>query len=601
MRLLIWILAFVSVLPSKSTQDNPTLEQVLRRTTQYADNYTKRLGTIVGEERYVQSAKLDETNSRERITVADFRTTPIGDEWFGMRRVREVDGIEIDPRFWGRLGESFDLSTEQGRGQMERALASENARFNLGDFYLTNVPTFALDFFRPKDMSIYNFTKAGEETVDGLHVWKIDASTRNPHTGVLPVSGNFWVEPISGRLLHAEVDVRSPYPDVIPSLHMIVHFRFDPALGMLLPESMDEQYEGGGFPERNIKGHAVYSNFHVFGADVRLGSTLANSAPASDLVSSGENTYSIKLDVPVVTVEAWVTKNNVPALDLKAADFEVTENNVRQVITNFSSVNTPFDVLLLFDRSGSAIREMPLMQRAAEGLISQLRVQDRLGLASFGNTLRMITRWTDSREQVMRSFSRVAAGSHGTEFYRSLQHSLTSELLPVQGRRRVLVLLTDGRDNEVMKFILGRRRVPRPEEDTGYLQILDLVRREHVPIYVVALNTDRNQMKGSMRDDEYVQLQKIMPHTKLPQEYLQLIRSRLEEIAEVSGGHILFPKNLAGIVSLYRQIGEEIGTAYSIGYVSTTPPGTSGYRGIKVSTRDNAFRIVQSRAGYMVP
>src|SRR5262249_3317177 len=154
-------------------------------------------------------------------------------------------------------------------------------------------------------------------------------------------------------------------------------------------------------------------------------------------------------------------------------------------------------VLLLFDRSGSAIREMPLMQRAAEGLIAQLRPQDRIGLASFGNTLRMITKWTDSREEVMRSFSRLVSGSHGTEFYRSLHHALTSELLPVQGRRRVMVLLTDGRDNEVMKLILGRRRLPTLEEDPGYVQVLDVVRREHVPIYVVALNTDRNQMKGS--------------------------------------------------------------------------------------------------------
>src|SRR5262249_48697828 len=157
------------------------------------------------------------------------------------------------------------------------------------------------------------------------------------------------------------------------------------------------------------------------------------------------------------------------------------------------------------------------------------------------------------------------------------------------------------RDNEVIKLILGRRRLPTLEEDSGYVQVLDVVRREHVPIYVVALNTDRNQMKGSDRDDEYVQLQKILPRTKLPQEYLRLIRSRLEQIADTSGGHILFPRNLADIVPLYRRIGEEIGTAYSIGYVSTIPPANSGYREIKVAARDSALRIVQSRAGYMLP
>jgi hypothetical protein len=84
-------------------------------------------------------------------------------------------------------------------------------------------------------------------------------------------------------------------------------------------------------------------------------------------------------------------------------------------------------------------------------------------------------------------------------------------------------------------------------------------------------------------------------------DYLKLILSRLEQIAQVSCRQILFPKTLKDIVPLYEQIGREIGTGYSIGYVSTVPPQTQGYREINVTARDNSLRVIQSRSGYVVP
>src|SRR5262249_365060 len=150
-------------------------------------------------------------------------------------------------------------------------------------------------------------------------------------------------------------------------------------------------------------------------------------------------------------------------------------------------------------------------------------------------------------------------------------------------------------------FINAHGRLSAPTEDTEYRQILGYIQREHVPIYIVALNTDRNQMRGNFTNDEYVQLQTAYPGSSIASDYLKLIRSRLEQIAQVSGRRILFPKTLKDIVPLYEQIGQEIGTAYSIGYVSTVPPETQGYREINVTARDNSLRVTQSRSGYVVP
>ena len=89
------------------------------------------------------------------------------------------------------------------------------------------------------------------------------------------------------------------------------------------------------------------------------------------------------------------------------------------------------------------------MQRAADGFIKGLRPQDRAGIANFDTSVRMQTRWSDSRQQIAAAVAGLTEGKRpgGTAFYRAVQVSLAAELLPIAGRRRALIVLTDGRDN----------------------------------------------------------------------------------------------------------------------------------------------------------
>jgi hypothetical protein len=112
----------------------------------------------------------------------------------------------------------------------------------------------------------------------------------------------------------------------------------------------------------------------------------------------------------------------------------------------------------------------------------------------------------------------------------------------------------------------------------------------------VAINTDKNLDSNGQRD-EYQNLQILFPDTTVPQRYLTQVRSRMELLADVSGGRVLFPERIEQIIPLYRQIGRDLGMSYSLGYVSSNPDG-NGFRRIEVRTRDNSLRITQSRAGY---
>jgi hypothetical protein len=83
-------------------------------------------------------------------------------------------------------------------------------------------------------------------------------------------------------------------------------------------------------------------------------------------------------------------------------------------------------------------------------------------------------------------------------------------------------------------------------------------------------------------------------------QYLEAVRIRLETIAELSGGRVLFSNKFQDVIPLYKQISRELGAAYSIGYASNIPPSIEGFREITVLTRDKHLHVVQSRPGYVV-
>jgi hypothetical protein len=72
----------------------------------------------------------------------------------------------------------------------------------------------------------------------------------------------------------------------------------------------------------------------------------------------------------------------------------------------------------------------------------------------------------------------------------------------------------------------------------------------------------------------------------------------MEELADISGGRMLYPQRLEDIVPLYQQIGRELGTSYSLGYVSSNPAADGTFRRITVQTHDATLRLSQSREGY---
>ena len=327
-----------------------------------------------------------------------------------------------------------------------------------------------------------------------------------------------------------------------------------------------------------------------------LAATLVTTA----VLAGQDPLYTLKVDVPLVTLDVIATDAYGKTVDtLAATDFEIYENGVRQEIRYFGPVSAPYNVLLLFDRSGSTQNKWPLMQRAVAGFIANLRPQDRLAIDGFDSDLVSLVKWGDGRERALAALAVLMQSKTGgsTEFYRAIETSATREFKGVSGRRAI-VALTDGRDSGTYKEVVNRNRIVDSTRDRAFQKTLKTVREQRVPLYFIAVNTDRNLEPNEPGGDEFRSLRMLYPRSEIPDLYLEQVRGRMEQLSAASGGRVLFPKQFDDVVPLFTQIGRELGTAYSLGYLASDKTGERSLRRIEVRTKDPALKLTQSRTGY---
>ena len=296
------------------------------------------------------------------------------------------------------------------------------------------------------------------------------------------------------------------------------------------------------------------------------------SAPAQ------EPLYQLRVDVPLVSVDVRVTDaSNQPMTSLTEKDFIVVEDSAEQQIQSFSSVDTPYNILLLFDRSGSTQDQWTFMQRAASRFMVNLRKQDSLALGAFDDGLMMLSAWGDSSKEIDKALDELTkrGPGGGTNLYQTLERAAQREFRNTTGRR-ALIVLSDGRDAS-----LGSQR--RETANSVFARTYSIVQRARVPIYFVALNTDKNP-SGTALNSSAVAIE---------------ARMRMEMLANVSGGGIFFPKGIRDIVDIYDQVSRDLGSSYTLAYISSH--GTIQGQSHRIEVRVHGAKVKQSRETYVNP
>jgi hypothetical protein len=267
-----------------------TLATVLQRAGAYVGRLEQVVSGIVAEERYRQRWTVLPRgwpltgDQRDRALTSDFLIVKLDSAgiWLQFRDVFDVDGAPVrdrDERLLKLLLEPAGSPTEH-----IESILTESARYNIGNVERNvNTPLLALLFLDPRHQERFRFFRTRDRTpllgrngperpstLDAARlpadIWvvrfeehKQRAVIHSDSGGDLPSHGRFWIEPATGRVRMTELVAE----DRTVRATIDVGYRSDPLDGMLLPQVMQERYEGRT-NKSIIEGWATYDRFRQF-------------------------------------------------------------------------------------------------------------------------------------------------------------------------------------------------------------------------------------------------------------------------------------------------------------------------------------------------
>jgi hypothetical protein len=258
--------------------EEASLTSLLQQAADYTRHYEERFTVIIGDEQYEQRVGNGPYRGprglRTRKISSEMMFLWLAHErsWLSVRNVVSVDGDPIKDS-QKRLDRLLSAAAPIGIAHL-RQLRNEGARYNIGTIRRNfNDPMFPLQFLESEAQSRFAFALTGQETVDGIVTSKVTFDEQVAPTFVqdgnrdLSSHGIFWIAG-DGRVLRTRFDVSNPLRALTATV--IVDYRPDAKLDMLVPVTMHEFYVASGMAPEHIDCTARYSNFRQFETGARL-------------------------------------------------------------------------------------------------------------------------------------------------------------------------------------------------------------------------------------------------------------------------------------------------------------------------------------------
>lgn len=282
--------------------------------------------------------------------------------------------------------------------------------------------------------------------------------------------------------------------------------------------------------------------------------TLDDGSSAEDVRFLSTSALTDSIDVDLVELYTTVIdRANRPITGLREADFTVLEDGVAQQVSTFELVeNLPLTLGVAIDTSASMDPVMEETRRAAaQFLTNLLKPSDSSFAVAFASRPHLLMGQTSDVEAVVDTVRALRASGQT-----ALHDALMTGLYYFRGirGRRALVLLSDGEDTS---------------SSATYPDILEYARHSEVVIYTIGLGIADNE---------------------------PLLRSKLEEIAAVTGGRAFFISKASDLRPVYRQIDRELRSQYLLAYNSNRQSAGDDFRQVEVRVTDD--RRARTISGY---
>lgn len=364
------------------------------------------------------------------------------------------------------------------------------------------------------------------------------------------------------------------------------------------------------------------------GANQNSNSPPTNQQPTNSTAEEVDEGDILRVETQLVSVPAVVTdRNGRPLSGLRLENFAVFEDSKPQRLTNFATTETPFEIALLLDTSGSTRADLGLIRDAAKAFLSALRPGDRVAIVAFKNiqsngallaNVEVLSTLTDNREALHVAIDDLGT-SNGTPFYDALariagQVFRDPPSAEIRGRRAI-VALTDGVDSSSNSgFDEARASLARAGLASYFIQVStedyvedrllkDCEDDGRLTLSPKQLERFRKLFVPQLQKEDYADFCRLgqFERMDISRRLYNLARQEMGELARGSGGKNFAAASLQDARAAFAQVAHEIGTQYSLGYYPSNKTRDGRFRQIKVELRGVKDGNVRAREGYYAP
>ena len=276
---------------------------------------------------------------------------------------------------------------------------------------------------------------------------------------------------------------------------------------------------------------------------------IAAFASAATVLPAQQQNPTFSSKVEAVRVDVLVTEDGKPVRGLRAADFEILDNGVRQTVDIASFEQQPLNVVFTFDLSGSIVGErLGNLREASHAVLDGLKKDDRAALVAFNDAVLVGPGLTAEAGLVKAAIDRAEPTGNTSLIDASFAGMMLAESDVGRG---LVIVFSDGLD--VTSWL-------RPKA------VLDVAKRSDAVVYAVSA--------GLARSAEF-----------------------LGDLAEQTGGRLFKIESTRSLSSVFLEVLDEFRQRYLLSYSPAGVP-QAGWHQLTVRVKGRNA-TVRARPGYL--
>jgi Ca-activated chloride channel family protein len=292
----------------------------------------------------------------------------------------------------------------------------------------------------------------------------------------------------------------------------------------------------------------------------------ANAQQAQPVNREGD-VETLRVQTRLVNVALTVVDDKgAPVGGFEKQDFQIYEDGKPQTIAVFErESSSPLSIVLAIDASETVLTSERLEREAAKRFVRAiLRPQDELDLMDFSDTVREVVPFTNQPKRIETGLGELQRGD-ATALYDAvyLASDRLAETKAEAGRRRVIVLITDGGDTA---------------KSSRYQQAVEEAQRAGAIIYaiiIVPIAADAGRNTGG--------------------------EHALIQMSDDTGGKYYYVVDPKDLEPAFRHVSDDLRTQYMLGYYAPQRGADTSFRRIAVKMTDAAAAgkfSLRYRSGY---